>query len=98
MKLDAKARHKQAVKAAKVAAKNRREKNKDRDKNIVLAFDFLSGNYQPQKDRLAAFKYLSEKTNGNPNLNGQSVLRKLSDLYGIGRSGIRKIVLKSRIR
>lgn len=98
MKLDAKARHKQAVKAAKVSAENRRKKNKDRDKNIVLAFDYLSGNYQTQKERLVAFKYLSEKCNGNPNLNGQSVLRKLADAHGIGRSGIRKIVLKSRTK
>jgi hypothetical protein len=92
MALSAKARKAQSVKAAKASAKKR--KDPKRDKGIYLAFNFLSGNYQANEDRLLALDYLNKKCDNKPNLDGQSVLRKLADAHGIGRSAIRKIVLK----
>jgi hypothetical protein len=96
--LSAKARKAQSVKAAKASAKKCKDATAKRDKGIYLAFNFLSGNYQANEDRLLALDYLNKQCDNKPNLDGQSALRKLADAHGIGRSAIRKIVLKYKAR
>jgi hypothetical protein len=99
MSLSAKERKAQSVKAAKASAKKRKNELSERDKGIVMAFNYLSGNYRPIVDRkkiLLALEYLNKQCDNKPNLDGQSIYRKLADAHGIGRSAIRKIVLKHK--
>lgn len=94
--LDEKGRKKRATKAANVLAEIRRKKVKDRDKLIVLAFDWLSNNPQLKPEMKKAIAFLNEKC-GSPNLKqDQTVLRKLADATGLTRERVRQIVKKAK--
>jgi len=96
MPLDEKSRKKRAIKAGKASGKARHPREMtERDKNIVLAYLFLTNSYQPNQDRQKAFKFLSD--NGtNPNLQpGETPYRKLADMTGLTRSRIQQIIKKA---
>ncbi len=57
-------RCKRAAKAAKSAAKNRRSATKERDKNISIAFRYLSNEALTKDEALKAIIFLTECGNG----------------------------------
>jgi len=91
-------RKKRAKKAGLASGKKRRDKNKDRDKNICLAYGFLTQEYQKQTDRLQGFKYISSFGRGvnlvvNENTGEkESPLTFLSIRVGVTRQRIEQIV------
>ncbi|MCK9606729.1 MAG: hypothetical protein M0R33_09825 [Methylomonas sp.] len=96
MPLDAKGRTKRAKKAASVAAKNRKAKTLERDKNIYLAYHYLSGGWLKKSDSIKAITFLTDVC-GGPNLkNQESALRKLADGTKLSRQRIHQIVNKAQ--
>lgn len=96
MPIDAIGRKKRAVKAANCSAKIRKAATEERDKNIRLAFLYLtmSGN-QTKTDMIKAIAFLDAQQAGNSNLRkGESILRKLADRTGLTRQRIHQIVKK----
>lgn len=92
MSLDAKGRTKRAKKAARVAAKNRKAKTKQRDKEICRAYLYLSGGAMKKPERFKAIDFLIAHC-GGPNLkNQQTALRKLADGTKLTRQRIQQIV------
>lgn len=96
MPIDAKGRIKRARKAARVAAKNRKAKVKQRDQYIYWAFCYLSDRPLQKMQCAAAMKFLVE-TSGNANIRSdQTVYRKLADCTKLTRQRIYQIVKKAQ--
>ncbi|QBC28645.1 hypothetical protein U737_17995 [Methylomonas sp. LW13] len=96
MPLDAKGRIKRARKAAKVAAKNRKAKTEQRDKEICRAYLYLSGGPIEKAETLKAIAFLIHEC-GGPNLKKQeTAFRKLADGTKLTRQRIQQIVKKGQ--
>jgi len=94
MPINEKARIARAKKAGKASGKNRRNKTKKRDKNIILSYDYLMQNYQKKSDKFRAFEYISSfNMPVNLALN-ESPLTFLSERVGVSRQRIHQIVKK----
>lgn len=96
MSFDAKGRTRRAQKAAKVAAKNRKAKTAQRDKEICRAYLYLCGGSMEKAERLKAIVFLIDHC-GGPNLkNQQTALRKLADGTKLTRQRVHQIVKKGQ--
>ena len=95
--LDEKGRKKRARKAGKASGKARHPREmSERDKNIVLAYNWLTNAPQSKSDRLKAYEFLCSNTGFRPNLlPSETPLRKLADIFGLARQRIDQIVKKS---
>ena len=90
--IDAKARKKQARKAGKISGRKRAAKNKERDENIYLAYKFLVGDYQSNKDRLKSLEFIMKFGRGVNLCKGESPLSFLADRVGLTRQRIDQII------
>jgi hypothetical protein len=94
MALDAEAKTLLAKKAANVSAEKRREKTKERDEDICLAFRYLSGEDVGITGRSKAFKILLDLKHGVKLPDGKKPTRFLADATGLTPQRIEQIVKK----
>lgn len=96
MSLNAKGRTRRAKKAAKVAAKNRKAKTKQRDKDIYLAYRYLSKEPLSKSECYKAYDFLVATSGSHKLLPQQTVLNKLADATHLTRQRIHQIVKKAK--
>ncbi|MDT4290699.1 hypothetical protein RO575_14135 [Methylomonas sp. MO1] len=96
MTLDAKGRIERAQNAARIAAKNRRAKTEQRDKEICRAYLYLSSGSMEKAEILKSIAFLIDQC-GGPNLKKQeTAFRKLEDGTKLTRQRIHQIVKKGQ--
>lgn len=95
MPLNEEQRKQQATKAANVLAEMRRAAIKERDKDIRLAFRYLSKDEDLWgMERSAAFKVLLKPEYAGWHKSNDTTLRILADAHGLTRQAIRYILNK----